>query len=54
MTVYPVPDIPGFAYINNFSFGYYATDINGDGNVDLLDFPDVEDNINNFIFSYHP
>ncbi len=23
--------------INNFEFGYFATDINGDGNVDLLD-----------------
>jgi hypothetical protein len=40
--------------INNFSFGYYAEDLNGDGNVDLSDSPFLEDNINNFIFSNHP
>jgi hypothetical protein len=40
--------------INNFSFGYFAEDLNGDGNVDLGDTPFLEDNINSFIFSNHP
>jgi hypothetical protein len=40
--------------INNFEFGYFATDINGDGNVDLLDNPTLETNVNGFIFSMHP
>jgi hypothetical protein len=40
--------------ISNFSFGYFAEDLNGDGNVDILDTPKVEDNINNFIFSTKP
>lgn len=40
--------------INNFEFGYFASDINGDGNVDLLDAPTVESNINGFVFSSHP
>jgi len=31
-----------------------STDLNGDGNVDLLDSPVVESNISNFVFSYHP
>lgn len=40
--------------INNFSFGYNATDMNGDGNVDLLDVLIMEDNVNSFIISNHP
>jgi hypothetical protein len=40
--------------INNFSFGYFAEDLNGDGNVDILDTPNLESNINSFIFSNHP
>ena len=40
--------------ITNFATGYIATDLNGDGNVDLLDIPSIEDNITNFIFSNHP
>lgn len=39
--------------INNFLSGYLSTDINGDVNVDLLDLPIVENNINSFIFSIH-
>jgi chitinase len=39
---------------SNFVFGYFATDINGDGNVDLEDLPLVEMNNTNFIFSTHP
>ena len=37
-----------------FSFGYFDSDINGDGNVDLLDFPIIENNVGSFIFSEHP
>ncbi len=37
-----------------FAFGYLSTDLNGDGNVDLLDSPSIESNISNFIFSQHP
>jgi hypothetical protein len=40
--------------INNFDFGFKATDLNGDGNVDLVDSPILEANISNFIFSNHP
>jgi hypothetical protein len=40
--------------INNFSFGYFSEDLNGDGNVDLSDSPFLENNISNFIFSNHP
>jgi hypothetical protein len=40
--------------INNFEIGYFVTDLNGDGNVDLLDAPLLEDNVNNFIYSIHP
>lgn len=40
--------------INNFSFGYFAEDLNGDGNVDILDSPVLETNISGFIFSSHP
>jgi hypothetical protein len=40
--------------ISNFSFGYFAEDLNGDGNVDILDTPNLEDNINSFIFSAKP
>jgi len=40
--------------ISNFSYGYVSTDLNGDGNVDLLDSPVLESNISNFIFSSHP
>jgi hypothetical protein len=39
---------------NNFLSGYLSTDINGEVNVDLLDLPIVENNINSFIFSIHP
>jgi hypothetical protein len=39
---------------DNIAFGYQFTDVNGDGNVDLLDNPIVETNVNNFIFSAHP
>jgi len=38
----------------NFMSGYVATDINGDGTVDLLDAPILDDNIQNFIYSIHP
>ncbi|GBL35106.1 hypothetical protein EMGBS15_07010 [Filimonas sp.] len=31
-----------------------STDLNGDGNVDLLDSPILEANINNFVYSNHP
>lgn len=40
--------------INNFSFGYNSSDLNGDGNVDLLDNPFLENNISSFIYSAHP
>lgn len=40
--------------INNFSFGYYDEDLNGDGNVDILDSPSLEGNISGFIYSQHP
>ena len=40
--------------INAFEFGYTINDVNGDGNVDLLDAPYVETNVNNFVFSLHP
>jgi hypothetical protein len=39
---------------SNFAFGYQASDINGDGGVDLGDFPLVEANVNGFIFANHP
>ena len=39
---------------NNFASGYLATDLNGDGNVDLLDHSVLEKNINDFVFSHHP
>lgn len=42
------------AEINNFSYGYFAEDLNGDGNVDILDAPALESNISNFIYSSHP
>lgn len=42
------------ADITAFGSGYLPTDINGDGNVDLLDSPPAEDNISSFIFSNHP
>ncbi|HNF72017.1 MAG TPA: hypothetical protein PLP34_06375, partial [Chitinophagaceae bacterium] len=38
----------------NFASGYIATDLNGDGSVDLLDSPVLDDNMNAFIFSIHP
>ena len=31
-----------------------GADLNGDGNVDLLDFPVLDANINNGVFSFHP
>jgi hypothetical protein len=34
---------------NNFSAGYFATDLNGDGVVDGTDYPIWEANANNFI-----
>lgn len=34
--------------------GYNATDINGDGNTDLIDFATINDNLSNFVFSNHP
>jgi hypothetical protein len=37
-----------------FNYGYFPEDINGDGNVDILDGVILEENINNFIFSMHP
>jgi len=40
--------------INNFYFGYEAGDLNGDGNVDILDTVAIESNISNFVFSNHP
>lgn len=40
--------------INNFSFGYFAEDLNGDGNVDILDAPSLENSISNFIYANHP
>jgi hypothetical protein len=40
--------------INNFSFGYFSEDLNGDGNVDILDTPILEPNVSNFVFSSHP
>ena len=36
---------------NNFEFGAFPTDINGDGNVDNADYLIWETNANNFIFS---
>lgn len=39
--------------IYNFAFGYLATGINGDGNMDLLESAPVEINLDNFIFSIH-
>ncbi len=39
---------------SNFEYGYLNTDLNGDGNVDLLDVPFLEFNVANFIFSNHP
>lgn len=40
--------------IVNFASGYMATDLTGEGNVDILDAPVLESNVNNFIFSAHP
>jgi hypothetical protein len=40
--------------ISNFYFGYMPSDVNGDGNVDLLDMPTLEENITDFIYSIHP
>jgi hypothetical protein len=40
--------------INNFGFGFLPTDLNGDGNVDILDTPQLENNIANFIFTQRP
>lgn len=40
--------------VNNFSFGYFSEDLNGDGNVDILDAPALEGNISGFVFSQHP
>lgn len=40
--------------VNNFSFGYFAEDLNGDGNVDILDSPAIENSISNFIYANHP
>lgn len=39
--------------ISNFESGYFSTDINGDGNVDIMDAAVVDKNINSFIFSNH-
>ncbi|MBK7764187.1 MAG: hypothetical protein IPI46_12725 [Bacteroidetes bacterium] len=39
--------------INSLLGNYYPTDLNGDGNVDLLDSPILENNVNNFIYSIH-
>jgi len=40
--------------ITNFGYGYLATDLNGDGNVDILDTTQLENNIANFIFTQRP
>lgn len=40
--------------ISTFQFGYLPTDVNGDGNIDLLDVSLVEGNLINSIFSNHP
>jgi hypothetical protein len=34
--------------------GYSATDLNGDGNTDLLDVIYLDYGIANYVFSYHP
>ena len=38
----------------NFSSGYFATDINGDGFVDSFDYSIYEGNLLNFVQSVHP
>jgi hypothetical protein len=38
----------------NFAYGFQASDINGDGTVDLSDFPLAEMNVNSFVFANHP
>jgi hypothetical protein len=40
--------------ISMFAYGYLPTDINGDGNVDLLDSPLIESNVSNFIYAVYP
>ena len=40
--------------IQNFAFGYVATDVSGDGVVDITDQAIVDNNINNFVGSIHP
>ena len=39
---------------NNFEFGNFPTDLNGDGLVDLSDYSIWESNSNAFIFSFYP
>jgi hypothetical protein len=41
-------------YASLFGFGYLSEDINGDGNIDILDSLILENNVNSFIFSTHP
>ncbi|CAN5469769.1 hypothetical protein BH11BAC2_BH11BAC2_14240 [soil metagenome] len=38
----------------SFAFGYYSTDVNGDGFVDVLDQALVDNNASLFLFSVHP
>jgi hypothetical protein len=40
--------------VSNFAFGYVASDLNGDGNVDIADLPVMEANISNFIYAIIP
>lgn len=40
--------------IINGAYGYIATDLNGDGNADLLDDPILWNNIMQFLYSQHP
>ena len=37
-----------------YMYGYTATDLNGDGNTDLLDVIYLDYGIANYVFSYHP
>jgi len=37
-----------------YMYGYSATDLNGDGNTDLLDVIYLDYGIANYVFSYHP
>jgi hypothetical protein len=48
-------DYPSFELDNvTFAGGYLATDLNGDGLVDLSDYSIWETNSNAFIFSFYP